>query len=253
MKKGTVAVGYLDNGHWSACFGLSYRDTLLYDMVTNQRIVREGGMELRSVAGAGSLAGGRNSVAKDFLKQTDAEWLFFIDTDMGFARETVDQLVESAHKKYRPVLGGLCFSLKRDMKPPRPPGYAERFVIRPTLYEYLEIEDEVGFTPVNDYKRDAVQQVSATGAACVLIHRTVLEGVREKYGPNSWFTQITHPTGDKGLPRTFSEDLSFCIRVASIGQKIHVDTAVKTTHEKGGVFLDEATYDFYRERERSDD
>jgi hypothetical protein len=72
----------------------------------------------------------------------------------------------------------------------------------------------------------------------VLIHRNALQAVRDKYGP-TWFDPITHPTG----PTTFSEDLSFCVRVAGCDMPLYVDTSVKTTHDKGGVFLDEAFFD----------
>jgi hypothetical protein len=97
----------------------------------------------------------------------------------------------------------------------------------------VETDDEVGFRSRIDYERDALVEVSATGAACLLIHRTVLHRIREKVGPH-WFDPITHPKGT-----TFSEDLSFCVRVAAVGFPIHVDTRVRTTHDKHGVFLDE--------------
>lgn len=244
MKRGSVVVGFLDGGHWSACFGLSYRDLCLYDMGRSQRIVRQGGRELRSLCSSGGIVAGRNTVAAQFLDQTDGEWLFSVDSDMGFAPDTVDRLVESADPVARPVVGGLCFALHR-----KPGGdfYSERNEIVPTLYEYLEFDEgrEVGFRPLLDYKRDEVQQVAGTGAACILIHRSVLYKIREARG-DVWFDQITHPTGGGGAPRTFSEDLSFCIRCQAVGVPIHVDTSVKTCHEKGGVFLDEWRYD--RER-----
>ena len=107
-----------------------------------------------------------------------------------------------------------------------------------TVYDFREEDDRVGFVPRMSYTRDTLQECSATGAACTLIHRTVLEGIRDKFGP-VWFDPITHPKG----PTTFGEDLSFCVRVAALGLPLYVDTSVKTTHDKGGVFLDEETFD----------
>jgi len=240
VKPGTVVVGFLDGGQWSACFGMSYRDMCLYDVMASQRIVREGGKELRSLCGTGGIPAGRNRVARDFLDHTDGEWLFFIDTDMGFTADTVDALVAAAHPVERPVVGGLCFAIKRQKPGPL---YSERFRMAPTVYEYLELEDgEVGFRPIIDYKRDDVMQVAGTGAACLLIHRSALETVRAKYG-DAWFDPIVHPTGEKGKPRTFSEDLSFCVRLQACDIPVHVDTSVKTCHEKGGIFLDEEMFD----------
>lgn len=242
MVKGSVIVGLIDNGQWSACFGLSYRDLMLHDLGSKQRFYKAGVGEMRKVVGTMGVASARSQIAADFLDRTEGEWLFFIDTDMGFSPDTVDRLVSTAHPKNRPVVGGLCFSLR-----PLPAGdfYAERYGMQPTLYEYVELEDEVGFRPMLDYQRDAVVQVAGTGAACLLIHRTVLEKVRERCG-DRWFDPITHPTGDKGKPRSFSEDLSFCIRCQSVDIPIHVNTSVKTTHEKGALYLDESTFDSWR-------
>jgi len=239
--EGSVVVGYLDDGHWSACFGLSYRDLLLHDVLGQQRVMRKNGKELRAVTGSGGIPTNRNRVARDFLDNTDGEWLWFVDSDMGFAPDTVDRLVKSADPQLRPVMGGLCFAALRRKPPVGTTLYAERFLIQPTCYEYVELEDELGFRPIIDYPADQVMLVGATGAACLLIHRGALERVREQYG-DAWFDPITHPTGLKGKPRTFSEDMSFCVRLQATGIPVHVDTSVKTTHEKGMVYLDEETF-----------
>ena len=238
MKPGTVVPGFLDGGHWSACFGLSYLELTLYDLGHNQRIIRKGGLYLRKCAGTAGVPDGRNEVAARFLDDTDAEWLFFIDTDMGFAPDTVDRLVESADPVERPVMGGLCFAQRRIEARPF---HGNRFGIIPTVYDYVETADEVGFAPREDYAPDQVIEVSGTGAACLLIHRSALERIRDVHG-DVWFDPLKHPTGLKGKPRTFSEDLSFCVRLAMVGVPLHVDTRVKTVHEKGGIFLDEDAY-----------
>lgn len=235
-----MVVGYLDDGHWSANFGLSYRDLTLFDAASSRRIVRAGGTELRQMCGTGGIAEGRNEVARAFLDTQDAEWLWFIDTDMGFTPDTVDRLVASADRYAAPVMGGLCFAQRRTS-----PGgalHAPEFAIIPTCYSYAELEEETGFLPMKDYGRDQVITVAATGAACLLIHRDVLAKVRAAYG-DAWFDPITHPAGYKGGRRVFSEDLSFCVRLAALDIPVHVDTRVKTSHEKGGLYLTEDAYD----------
>lgn len=242
MKRGAVVVGYLDGGRWSASFGMSYRDMCLYDAASSQRIVRPGGRELRQMCSSGGIAEGRNEVARVFLDDTDGEWLFFTDTDMGFTPDTVDRLVSSADRYAAPVMGGLCFALRRTAPGNAGNLYAPEFAIVPTCYSYAELNDEVGFLPMRDYGRDQVIKVAGTGAACLLIHRDVLVKVRGQYGP-AWFDPITHPSGYKGGRRVFSEDLSFCVRLAALDIPLHVNTTVKTSHEKGGVYLTEDAYD----------
>lgn len=234
-----VVVGYCDGGTWSAVFGLSYRDLLVRDLFGPQRIVRQDGRELRVQAGTMGVAGARNEIVRTFLDSTSAPWLWMVDTDMGFAADTVDHLVAVADPLERPVVGALCFALKRS---PGGQMHAVRHRIQPTLYRYAETTGEVGFAPILDYPRDQLVPVGGTGAACLLMHRHALAAIRDRYGP-AWFTPITHPTGDHGQPRSFSEDLSFCVRLAAVGVPLYVHTGIRTTHDKGGIFLDEETYD----------
>lgn len=239
MIAGSVVPAFLDAGQWSACFGESFAHLMLHDM-TNEGLCFRAGSYLREMAGTGGIPDGRNKVCEVFLDRTDGEWLWFVDTDMGFEPDTVDRLVAAADQVERPVVGGLCFAQRRTG---RTPLRGERYGIVPTMYRWIEVPNgEVGFAPYSSWERDAVVPVGATGAACLLIHRRVLEALREKHG-DEWFStlRVPHGLGD-GKPRIFSEDLSFCVRVAGLGVQVVVDTSVKTTHEKGGIYLDEELY-----------
>ena len=235
--RGKVSVGFLHPGHYSACFAESLNDLLFYDAAVNQRIVGHGYGKLGKECGSGGIVDGRNKIAEIVLDESEADWLFFIDSDMGFAPNTVDKLVESAHAIDRPVMGGLAFAHKTNGKASL---YGTRYRAQPTLYDWYEDDERAGFVPRFEYERDAVSQVGATGAACILIHRRVLEAIRAKYG-DVWFDQIRHPKGPH-----LSEDLAFCVRASACDFPLHVNTAVKTTHDKGGVFYDEAFYDAQR-------
>ena len=244
MKPGTVIPGFVDGGTWSACFGLSWMDLILFDMANNTRIMREGGQYLRKVAGTMGVAGGRNEITAAFLA-SDAEWLWFVDTDMGFGPNTVDRLIQSAEDNGSGITGGLCFAQQRDTDLAPAQFHGQYFRIVPTLYEFTEVKEtgEKGWRTINRYQRNAWQQVAGTGAACLLIHRDAAEAV----GPDP-FQPITLPDGGgKGTPRTYSEDLSFCIRAAAANITVAVDTSIKTTHHKGGLFLDETTYAMQQE------
>lgn len=231
MIPGAVSVGFLHPGHYSACFAESLQDLILHDLANHQRIVSHTHGKLGKSCGSGGIVAGRNQLARVMCDESPAEWLFMVDSDMGFAMDTVERLIEVG----QPVVGALCFAHKTDGAASF---YGTRYRATPTLYEFHELDDRVGFAPMFDYPRDQVVRVSATGGAAVLIHRTVLEEIRAAYG-DVWFDPITHPVG----PTVFSEDLSFCVRVAGAGFPMVVHTGVKTTHDKGGVFLDEAFYE----------
>ena len=230
----TVTVGFLHPGHYAACFARSLQDMYLHDLANDQRMFTHDAGEFAEQCGSGGIVSGRNLLATKMLEVSKADWLFMVDSDMGFARDTVDRLIASADPVARPVVGALAFAHKTD-------GRKElngiRYKCQPTIYDFVELEHEAGVVPRFNYERDAVVPCGATGGACLLIHRSVLQKIRDQYG-ETWFNPITHPKGT-----TFSEDLSFCIRVAGVGVQLHVDTAIKTTHDKGGVFLDEELFD----------
>lgn len=244
-----VVLGLIDGGTWSSAFGLSLLDLQLFDACGPRRIVQPGCGYLRVRASTMGVASARNDVARRFLDDTKGDWLIFIDTDMGFEPSLVEQLLDAACPDERPIVGALTFSQRFDQAL-EAPLHAQRYLIQPVIYQWLELEDnpetgqraEKGFLRIMEYPREQVIQVSGTGAACILIHRSALETVRKKNG-DRWFSLLTHPTAEiGGGPRGFSEDLSFCVRAQAVGIPIHVDTRVKATHDKGGIFLDEATF-----------
>lgn len=241
MTPGLVSVGFLHPDSWSACFGQSLLALWYVDHVGAQRIVSHPFGYIGKSCHAGRIVQGRNEIAVNVLEHSDAEWLLMVDSDMGFAPDTLERLIASADPVERPIVGGLCFAQKSDGMGPL---HANRYRMSPTLYLMRETDDQVGFLPVFDYPRDAIVEVDATGSALVLIHRSVLEAIHAAHGP-SWYDPITVPKGPSGRTE-FSEDLSFCLRAAACGFRIHVDTSVRTTHDKGGIFLDEETYDLQR-------
>ncbi len=188
--------------------------------------------------GSDQLVDARNDVARFFLDHyTGSEWLLLIDADMGFSAETVAMLLESADPVERPIVGGLCFALKRNGVEDEQT-QAVDLRMQPTLYTFHELDDDAGFSSMHDYPRDQMVKVAGTGMALVLIHRRVLEAIREQYGPE-WFCRIQNPK----QPSTFGEDLSFCIRAAGCDFPLYVNTAVKTSHDKDGIFLTEERWD----------
>lgn len=250
-----AVLAMIDGGSWRSCFGLSLLAWQIHDASGPRHVVRSGCGYIADRAETMGVADARNRAVRRML-ETQASWLWMVDTDMGFGVNALDLLLESADPQERPVMGGLCFKQAMDLRTPSMFG-ARRWTIQPTIYQWAELPankdkgvlPESGFLPIADYPRDAIVQVGGTGAAMLLIHRSVLLTIAERYGP-AWFSPATHPTAAPGGgPRLFSEDLSFCIRAQSLGIPIHVDTRVGTTHDKGGVFLDQVTYDMQRTTE----
>ena len=76
---------------------------------------------------------------------------------------------------------------------------------------------------------------NATGAHCLLIHRSVLTDPRwrEDGHPLPWFRSAVR------LGREVSEDQFFCVRAQALGFPVHVHTGIKTGHVKTFVASEE--------------
>lgn len=236
-----VAIGYIFEDEIKASFFHSFIRLLGYDGEHAGRIWAGGFCPRRGTTG--DLARGRNDVVLDFLA-TDAEWLWWVDTDMGFEPDTVERLLEAADPAERPVVGALCFA-QREHVSDGVGGF--RPVAWPTVMDWTVHEGKGGFQVRWDYPRNTLTRVSATGSACILIHRSVFERMQAAYGEqvrelnrergvpeelglpwNSWYSRVTNPTTGELM----GEDLSFCARLLRLEIPVHVHTGVETTHQK---------------------
>jgi hypothetical protein len=192
--------------------------------------------------GTGGLVEARNRAAATFL-ETPHEWMLWLDTDMGFAPDTLNRLVEAADATERPVVGALCF-INSEIGSDGMGGVVT--VPKPSVFFWGTTPDGpngekggTGFLPMIRYPEDELIECSGTGAACVLVHRSVFEAMREKWG-NNFYGNIANPDGGQA----FSEDFSFCIRCAEFGIPVHVHTGIKTTHQKV-IYLQESHHQLW--------
>lgn len=223
-KPAAVTAAYVHDIEVAYSWHSSFVNMISHDLNNHQRIIRGGYMGVRY--GTGGIVEARNLVAKRFLASDRADWLWWIDTDMGFAPDTVDRLMEVADPAKRPVVGGLCFANK-EVEPDGLGGY--RTAPSPTIFYFTEAEGKSGFNAAKEFPDDELLHCQGTGSACLLIHRSALQAVHDKYG-DTWYDTI--PARQLGTVSTISEDLAFCVRLGSLGIPIHVHTGVKTTHLK---------------------
>ena len=227
---GVVQIAYLHSEHVSHSWVESMRRMWEYDRRTKSRIARD---PLNIRCSTGRLVPSRNYAAKLFLDKLDHEWLFFVDTDMGFEPDMVDRLLDVADPVRRPVVGALCFAvMEREFDGMG--GFRHQFA--PTLFKIGHtLDGHEAFTYYGSYPADTVCQVAATGAAALLIHRSALETLRKEHGDH-WFDQMYASNG-----AMVGEDFGLCLRLGAAGIPINVHTGVKTTHHKE-IWVSEEDY-----------
>ena len=220
-----VTVAYVHPNEVTTSWHQSLLNLIGWDLGHGCHVARGGWIGIRCY-GADGIPAARNNAVKQFL-ESNAEWLFWIDTDMGFEPDAVDRLLEVADPETRPIVGGLCFAQKQTV----PDGMGGwRTALAPTIYDWTTIEatGETGFLSRREYPINSLIQCAGTGSACILIHRSVFEHLAAD-GKGDWYDRIPNPTANG---RLLGEDLSFCLRAGAAGIPLHVHTGVRTTHFK---------------------
>lgn len=146
----------------------------------------------------------RNNLAAEAVKH-GMDYVFWLDSDMLFPPDTLERLLDDIKKQEGDVImtGMYC----RRVAP-----------FHPTVFETLEIVDDV--STWTDYKEipDGLFEVQGCGFGCVLAPTSVFVDVQAKFG------HMFSPIGDVG------EDLSFCWRARQCGWKIVCDPSIELGH-----------------------
>jgi GT2 family glycosyltransferase len=227
-----VTVAYVHQNHVTYSWYHSMVELLGWDMANHGRVLQGGYIGMRH--GSDGLVQARNQAVAHFLEDAKADWLFWIDTDMGFPADTIDRLLQAADPAERPVVGGLCFT-QTEKTEDGMGGW--RCHATPTIFDWAKLDDgQIGFAVRWDYPPNTLVQVGATGAACVLVHRSVFRRIEQAHG-RIWYDRVPNTTTGQLL----GEDLSFCLRAGALGIPMFVHTGIRTTHLKP-VWLGDADY-----------
>lgn len=229
-----VAVAYLRFDEVTGNFLDSFSDLLAYEFQGPNNI----GDALRLHVQSLGVVDGANGIEQTFLKG-DLEWLFWLDCDMGFAPNVLDQLRRAADPVERPAVSALTFKYQQTHLDGFNGYLAEE---RPVIMDWLD-DDEGRPTLAcrRTYPENSLVRCDSVGMACVLIHRSVIQGIFDKFGP-VWHTPIHFGEGapttgemeaSSAVPtKTLGPDVSFWARASSCGFPLYVHTGVGTNHQK---------------------
>lgn len=157
----------------------------------------------------------RNKIAERFLTST-FDWLWMVDTDMVFSEATLPRLLEAADPELRPVIGAMCCVISDSQ-------------VKTTIYEASrDDEGDFAFRHLTEWPDNTVLRVDATGAGCLLVHRSVFKRISEANpeADHVWFAEMVIG------PHQIGEDLSFCMRCAMAEIPVFVHTGVEVGHMK---------------------
>lgn len=145
----------------------------------------------------------RNSLATTAI-QSEADFVFWLDSDMVFKPDTLIRMMDTLKKNDLDILSGLYFR--------RVPPYS------PVLFDKLDIDGVKA--DYSEYSKipDDLFEVGACGFGCVLMKTDVFFDVQSKFG------NMFAPIGNNG------EDVAFCWRARQCGYKVFCDPSVICGH-----------------------
>jgi len=222
MRKGEkVVIGWCDPGQVDGVFAadlaaLAGRRHRQIDMVMRME-------------GSALVSRSRNELVRQFLDGSAAEWLWMLDADHSFSVEDFDRLCATADRDTAPMVAGVYFG-----------GWRTDLWLAPVPLIFRKVSQAPEWQPIWDYAHNQIIEVDAAGTGCILVHRRVLQNLRENapenLGPN-WCWFLDGPVNGRWI----GEDLIFSERVKAAGFPIVAHTGVQLRHRKS-VWIGEAQY-----------
>lgn len=214
----------------------------LVDLLVYDRVAQDLGGDFRVHSQSLGLVDAANGICQAFV-DSEMQYLFWLDGDMGFAPDTARQLRASVNDSDRPIVSALTFKYQQTHLDGYNGYLCEE---RPVIMDWVDLGDADGtaLRSRKSYPENALVRCDATGMACVMIHRSVHEAILEKFGP-VWHSPIAFgdgaPTSGQIVPeairdasraKTLGPDVSFWMRASLCDFPIYVHTGVGTNHQK---------------------
>ena len=163
----------------------------------------------------------RNDLATQAI-QIDADYVFWLDSDMVFKEDTLSRMMATMKKNDLDILTGLYFR--------RVPPYS------PVLFDRLDLDGEICQWSEFDKIPDDLFEVGGCGFGCVLMKTDVFFDVQSKFG------NMFAPIANNG------EDIAFCWRARQCGYKIVCDPSVICGHV-GYSVVDDQFFKVFHEKD----
>ena len=152
------------------------------------------------------------------------EYIFWLDSDMTFQKETLMRMLECVEKNNIDYLSALMFT--RSM--PCEPIFYKRVVWKQD--PETGVVTDHGAEKYFDYPKDRVFPIGGSSMGCVLMKTDIVKKCAESFCMSPF------------EPMPFiGEDLSFCWRLNRLGIKMYCDSRIKVGHIGSWVF-DENTF-----------
>ena len=173
--KDTVAIAWCDNGMVDGKFMQGVTDVMLHSGANVVTTLRSQGNQI---------ARQRDKVINYWYDNNKSDWLFWVDSDVVVSPDTFNILWDSKDVKERPIVSGVYFTTDQPEEPLMTP--------LPTLFNFVNTDEAVGVARIHPMPKNQLIQIGAAGMGFVLMHRSVVERIREVIPEAPLFSDIGH-------------------------------------------------------------
>jgi hypothetical protein len=211
QPKETVAIGWCDNGMVDGKFTEGLMSAVITGGANKMPITT-------SIRVQGNQIGRQRQVLFDhWADHIKTDWLLWVDSDIVLTPDAMQKLWATADKHHRPVVSGVYFISKENegalMKP------------YPVLFNDIS-EYEIQY--VHPLPHDEVITCDSAGFGLVLMHKSIIPVMREKFPNESMFLE----TGTGKDEQFIGEDIIFFRKMKAAGIQLHAHTGARVKHMK---------------------
>jgi hypothetical protein len=212
MKQGeTITLAWCDNGMVEGKFAESLI-TVVVDGIFNglpiSNVIRNSGIQISRQ---------RQMLLDEWYDNHKSDWLFWVDSDVILTLDVIGNICKTASKDTHPIVSGVYF-VSKEMDGSLP-------VVLPVIYDEFEKNKVMSHHPL---PTNEVIKIDGSGMGLVIMHRSVVAKLREKYGNEISFFAENDLKGDSFV----GEDISFFRKCNALDIPIHAHTGAIAKHIK---------------------
>lgn len=225
-SKETLSIGWCDNGMTDGKFSEGIAYTIIMGQVEGNVTVHNA-MRVQG----NQIGRQRQNLFDMWADKVKTDWLLWVDSDIHLTQDILKKLWDAADKVARPVVTGVYFISKENEQSLMQP--------MPCVFNEKENPEDYVINYIHPLPENKVIPVDHAGMGLVLMHKSIVEKVREVSPDYSLFAE------KQGLKDQFvSEDIVFFRNLKKAGIQVHAHTGAIARHMKRFA-LDENYYRMY--------
>lgn len=210
MTQETVSIAWCDNGMVDGKFMQGVTDVMLKSGIKFETSIRSGGNQI---------ARQRQRVIEFWYEKNQSDWLLWVDSDVVISPEKFKLLWDNKDAVERPLVTGVYFTTDNPEEP--------LMVPMPTVFSFTNKGDgSFGLSRVHPLPKNQLMKVDAAGFGFILMHRSVVEKVKEVAPDGQMFMEMGRGT------KFIGEDIFFFALCDTAQVPVYCHTGATVPHMK---------------------